>query len=293
MTETRTPLRYGPTARYAVRWQDVVYRDDGERQWLARVYEPQGNGPFPALVELHGGAWTLMDRTQNQDTDEVLAASGLVVVAPDFHLGGQAPHPAAQRDINYAIRWLKHHAAEFRAAPEHVGGLGFSSGGHQIMLAAMRPRHPEYAAIPLPEAPHLDASLAYVMMAWPVLDPLERWHHAATRDRQDQVEAGTLYFGDEAGMLEANPQQIAARREPGTSYPPALLVHGAADDIVPPRMAEQFAEAYAAAGGIVELAKYPGEKHRFMSTPGPNTSRALAAMQAFISRQLAAIAAGQ
>ena len=289
MLSQTTAARYDPSARYDVRWRDVQYLHDGQQGWLARIYEPQGTGPFPLLVEIHGGAWTLMDRTQNGPRDEALAASGLVVAALDFHLGGQAPYPAAQVDINYAIRWLKAHVAEFGATATGMGGLGFSSGGQQVMLAAMRPHDPFYTAIPLPEAPDADASLAYVIMGWPVIDPLARFYHARQRGRQDQVDAGLLYFGDEATMQAANPQQIATRGEPA-DLPPALLVHGAADDVVPPTMAEDFVEAYARAGGLIELAKYPGARHRFMEQPGPNTRRALDAMKSFISRQLDALA---
>jgi hypothetical protein len=50
--------------------------------------------------------------------------------------------------------------------------------------------------------------------------------------------------------------------------------------------------AYGRAGGLIELAKFPGEGHRFMSTPGPNTRRAVSMMKSFVSRQLEALAAG-
>jgi acetyl esterase len=283
--------QYDPTARYDVRWRDIEYLHDGQQGWLARIYQPDGPGPFPLLVEIHGGAWTLMDRTQNGSCDEALASSGLVVAALDFHLGGQAPYPAAQADINNAIRWLKAHAANFNATAAGMGGLGFSSGGQQIMLAAMRPHDPRYTTIPLLAAPETDASLAYVIMAWPVIDPLARFYHARSRGRQDQVEAGLLYFGDEATMQAANPQQIVNRGEPA-DLPPALMVHGADDDVVPPTMAEDFVRAYARAGGLIELAKYPGERHRFMERAGPNTRRARETIKSFISRQLAALAAG-
>ena len=64
---------------------------------------------------------------------------GMVVASVDFRLNGQAPHPAAMQDIHSAIRWLKAHAADFDATPEGMGALGFSSGGHQVLMAGMRP----------------------------------------------------------------------------------------------------------------------------------------------------------
>ena len=103
----------------------------------------------------------------------------MVVASVDFRLGGEAAYPASMVDMNYATRWLKVHAADFGATPDALGGLGLSSGGHMVMLSAMRPRDPRYAAIPLEAgAPDTDASLAYVMMGWPVLDPHARYLHA-------------------------------------------------------------------------------------------------------------------
>jgi len=293
VTQQRTSIvpRYDPAGQYDVQSRDVEYRRDGAESWLARIYEPQGAGPFPALLENHGGAWNNNDRTQNAPIDEALAASGLVVAAIDFHLGTQAPHPAAQQDINYATRWLKVRAADFNASPEVVGGLGLSSGGHQIMLSAMRPRDPSYAALPLEEAPDVDASLAYVMMGWAVLDPHARYLYARERGRQNLVASSERYFVDEAGMREANPQLILERGEP-VELPPALLLHGADDDILAPKTAERFVEAYGRAGGVIELAEYPRAGHGFARESGPNAARALELMKSFVARQLAAVAAG-
>jgi acetyl esterase/lipase len=225
------------------------------------------------------------DRTQNQPLDETIAASGIVVAAIDFHLGGQAPYPAAQADINFATRWLKAHAADFNASPVALGGIGFSSGGQQVMLAAMRPNDARYTQHALAEAPDVDASLAYVIMGWPVIDPYARWTYSRDLGRQHLVDAGLLYFGDEATMQEGNPQLMLERGEQA-ELPPALLIHGSADDVVPPTTAEDFVAVYARAGGVVELAKYPGAPHGFMRDPSTNTDLAMEAIKYFIARQV-------
>jgi acetyl esterase len=285
MTSIRSALGYDPNATYDVESSDVEYRRDGDVSWLARVHVPAGSGPFPTLLDVHGGAWANGDRLMNESTDLALAASGLVVAAIDFRTSQDAPNPAAMEDINYATRWLKAHAADFKGSPESLGGVGWSSGGHQIMLSAMRPN--QYASLPLPEAPELDASLAYVIMGWPVIDPLSRYRLAESRGNEQLMQNHRAYFSDEAGMVEASPPHILQRGEQ-VELPPTLLVQGAADEALTRMMAEEFVEAYSLAGGVIELAKYPGEPHGFLRQPGPNSDRALALIKSFIARQLAA-----
>src|SRR5581483_1829281 len=281
-TDVRAPA-YSPYATYEVEIKDLVYRQDGARSYPVRIFQPRGQGPFPAVVEVHGGAWMRGDIFQNELLASRVAASGGVVAAVDFRLSDEAPYPASMADISYATRWLKAHAADFNASSSHLGGMGFSSGGHMVMLQAMRPRDPRYAAVHLTEAPDLDAGLAYVICGWPVLDPLSRFRYAATIDRADLIEAGLKYFRDEATMSEANPQHILDRGEPA-HLPPCLIVHGAEDAQVTPRTVETFTESYAKAGGVIELAKYPGEPHGFAREDTPNTRRAIEAIKSFIAR---------
>jgi acetyl esterase len=151
------------------------------------------------------------------------------------------------------------------------------------MLSAMRPK--AYSDLPLAEAGDLDASLHYVIMGWPVLDPLARYRLAEGRGNEELMANHRAYFGDEAGMEEASPPHVLARGE-AVELPPALLVQGANDDALPRMMAEEFAEAYSLAGGVFELAKYPGEPHGFLRQPGPNSDRALALIKSFIARQV-------
>jgi acetyl esterase len=271
--------------KFEVLWDDVEYLPG----LLARVYRPRGTGPFHAVLEIHGGAWNNNDRTQNAPLVQELAAQGLVVASIDFRLGKEGAYPKAMQDINFATRWLKLHATDFNATPDALGGLGLSSGGHQVMLSAMRPRDPRYCAIALDAAPNLDASLAYVMMGWPVLDPHARYLHAQSRGRAELLESHHRWFGDEATMKEANPQQILERGE-RVELPPALIFQAADDDVLSPRTAERFVEAYGEAGGIIELAKFPRGGHGYSRLGGPSTHRTVDLLDCFVDRQLKAVA---
>ncbi|HET7095201.1 MAG TPA: alpha/beta hydrolase, partial [Thermomicrobiales bacterium] len=269
--------------RYRVQARDVVYRQDGAKRWLARVYQPQGPGPFPTLLDVHGGIWIELDRTYQAPMDLALAASGLVVVAIDYRLAPAYPYPASVADVNYATRWLKARAADFNGRPTNIGGFGTSAGGHLVMLSAMRPHDPRYAALPLPEAPDVDAALAYVLAGWPIMDPYARYRFAQRTRRNDLIAAHDAYFGTTAVMREANPQLILDRGE-RVELPPTIIVQGTADQNVTPAMQERFAAAYRKAGGILELDEFPNEPHGFANAPGPDTERALALLEAFAAR---------
>ena len=103
---------------------------------------------------------------------EAFAESGILVASLDFRMPPEAPYPASLADINLGIRWLKARARTYGSRPDWVGVFGTSSGGHQVLLAAMRPDNPDYAALPLAEAPQIDARVAFVISGWGVLDPL-------------------------------------------------------------------------------------------------------------------------
>ncbi len=84
---------YNPSAQYEVKSWDVEYRQDPVRTLMARIYQPQGTGPYPVLLDVHGGAWNAQDRGANALVDRQLAASGVLVVAIDLRLASEAPLP--------------------------------------------------------------------------------------------------------------------------------------------------------------------------------------------------------
>src|SRR6185503_17723139 len=151
---SRTKMAYDPAAAFELKVSEVEFRRTaGGRMLMARVYQPQGAGPFPTLLDLHGGAWRRKDRFAEEPMDRALAASGVLVVAIDLTLSEEAPYPASVQDGNYGVRWLKSRAAGWNGDPSAIGVYGSSSGGHVAELLGMRPRDARYNAIPLPAAP--------------------------------------------------------------------------------------------------------------------------------------------
>ena len=256
----------------AVTIENVCYVTHGDRQIMARVFKPEGAGPFPAFIDLHGGAWNNGDLEDRTGLGEYLAARGTVMVTLNFRHGPDG-YPTSCQDINYGIRWVKAHAKELKADPARTAIGGASSGGHLAMLVAMRPNDPRYTAIPGGTG---DASVKAVIMQWPVINPLSRYNHA-----KRLVDAGgapgwavgmdkkhETYWHDVAGMSEGNPMLILERGEKVT-MPKALWLQGRPDmthDYHDPdsnfagNEPERFVSNYRGAGGDIEIAYFDNEK---------------------------------
>src|SRR5216683_2004291 len=127
--------------------EEVEYVRHGTEPQLARLFKPRGTGPFPLMVSLHGGAWCRESRMTDEVIHEVLAKTGVVVASLDFRMPPTASYPGTMIDINYGIRWLKTRAGSLNARADAVGVMGTSSGGHQGMLSAMRPKDSRYASL--------------------------------------------------------------------------------------------------------------------------------------------------
>jgi acetyl esterase/lipase len=198
-------------------------------------------------------------------------------------------------DINYGIRWLKARASQLGVDPERVGSMGSSSGGHQAMLAAMRPGDPRYAALPLPVgSPAVDATVRCVVMCWPVIDPLGRYHYAkrlkeAGKPYPEVVDrvlpCHDLYWKTEEAMAEGSPV-IALERGERVETPPALYLQGANDAAHPRPDLDRFVAAYRKAGGRVDLELFEGESEGFVARSPAAAARAIALIVEFVHKEL-------
>ena len=279
---------YDPAAKFDLKVTETEFRRAASgRMLMARVYQPQGVGPFPTLLDLHGGAWNNKDRGANEPMDRAVAASGVLVVAVDLTLAPEAPYPASVQDGNYGVRWLKARAAEWNGDAANLGVLGSSSGGHVAELLGMRPRDPRYNAIPLAGGAKVDATVAYVATRSPISDTVARYQQAEKMKRENMIKNNKTYFRPWESIVESNPQGILDRRE-AVTLPPLLIMQGALDDNVLPAVQENFAASYRAAGGDCELHVFDGCEHEWVAKPGPQTDRAHEMVRAFIARNLTA-----
>ena len=268
---------------YEIDVEDVEYLRHGDTALQARLFKPRGNGPFPAIVELHGGAWCLGDRLNDTSINEQLAHAGILVAALDFRVPPAASYPGSLADINYGIRWLKSQAAKLGTRPDMVCTFGISSGGHQAMLLGMRPHDSRYAALPLQgDRSSVDASVRGVIMGAPVIDPIGRYRYAKQLKEKGNpppfvdmvLPLHDKYWKTEDAMTEASPVQALERGEK-CALPPVLYIQDSRDIVHPRAQLERFVELYRKAGGQVDLELSEGAGDAFAPR---NPPKALGAM---------------
>ena len=281
---------------YAVQIEDVEYLRHGDNPFQAKLFKPQGDGPFPVMIELHGGAWVNGTRENGNVGNEAIAANGVIVAALDFRVPPEASYPASFQDIHYGIRWAKAHAAEWNGNTAKIGAMGTSSGAHQAMLLGMRPSDSRYAALSLTNgASDVDGSLGCVIMVSPVIDPLGRYHYAKGI-REDvkppesvgerTVRMHDMYWVTEEAMAEAAPARALARGEKG-DLPPTLCLVREYEAAHPRPDLLEFVSQYENAGGQIDLTVFEGEGEGVLRDLSTDVAQqALEQMTSFIYRHL-------
>ena len=294
-------VRFDPSAPYEVEEVDAPFARPEGQELLARLYRPRGEAeaPLPALVDVHGGAWSRGDRLTGALHGRALAASGLLVVSLDFRQGSEAKHPAASADIAAGVRYVRANARRLGVDPRRVGLVGSSSGGQLALLAGVKPGALKHAGTPIVspdgtlDAAPGDESVAFVLALYPVADPLARFRYVVGRqddgsgfDAKRLIAAHHGYFLSEAQMAEASVTRIVTARE-ARALPPVWLAHPELDDNVPAAITDAFVHAYQQAGGTVERVHFPGARHGFIQQPSADADKAIALIRDFIGRHLA------
>lgn len=290
-------VRFDQSAPYEVEESDVPFAKVDGKELLARVYRPKGTpaAPLVAIVDVHGGAWTRLDRTAGVHHGRGLAAAGLVVVSLDFRQGPTHKHPAMAQDAAAGVRWVRAHAQRLGADPARIGLLGQSSGGHIALLVAAQPGVFGGTPIVMPDGSlgtGGDDAVACVLAAYPVADPLAR-HRFMGAHKDDPkfpnaprlVESSLGYFGSEAVMSEGSVTRVVQSGQ-ARALPPAWIGQPELDDNVPPDIPDALVTAWEKAGGHIERVHFPGAKHGFLGQESADTTKAVAGMRDFIGRYL-------
>jgi acetyl esterase/lipase len=240
---------------------------------------PDGDGPFPLVVLIHGGGWRAGEKAHLDEERRILAGRGYAAASVDYRLV-PATFPAAVADVRCAVRWLREHAAERRIDPDRVGLVGFSAGAHLAALAGLAP---EVDA--LDEVCDSTAELAVhalVLLFGPSdLRAEAGWPRPTTRIITRFL--GTPAAEDPTRAALASPIAWA-----GPGDPPTLLIHGDADAVVPLDQSIQLRDALAAAGVATTYVEIEGGRHGFpLFSARPDLRAAPCTTLAFLAAHLA------
>jgi acetyl esterase/lipase len=211
---------------------------------------PDGAGPFPVVIAVHGGGWSSGDKTGKGDFAPVLkllTTNQFTWFSIDYRLAPTNRWPACFDDVQTAIRWVKVHAAEYKGDPNRIALLGYSAGGHLACLAAVlaKPDTRVQAVVGLAPPTDLTADAEH-------RGGVGKWSSMRNLLGRDSMDAETLKL-----LRQMSP---ITQVKPG--LPPFLLMQGDSDKTVLPPFPRNFAAKLKENGVPYELYFLKGAGHR-------------------------------
>lgn len=250
-------------------FKDVAYDTHSEAQKLDLYLPETGEGPFPLVVFIHGGAWFGGDKADGQEAAWVtLRSQGYAVASINYRLSGEASYPAGILDCKTAIRYLKANEDKYHIDAEHVAAAGDSAGGHYALMAALTEGNSDFEYV-TDSYSEEDASVCCVVVWYPMTDLAAAWQlmqsgiYAMLGD--ESAWSGLKDFiGEDIGnitqekLTAASPINYISKK-----MPPVLLQHGSGDTVCPVEQSRSFyREAVQTAGEKkVQLDIMEGAEH--------------------------------
>jgi len=238
----------------------------------------EGEGPFPAIVCLHGGGWIGGERQKMRGTIEVMARKGYVAISSDYRLAPRDRFPAQIEDCKAAVRWLRANAEKYHVDPQRIGAFGFSAGGHLACLLGGT-RKDDGLEGKGGNAEQSSAVQAVVSFFGPTDFTQPVWSKEVRELHLVPFLGGT--FEEKADVYRrASPMTYA-----GKNGPPFLFVHGTADVIVPIQQSEAMVKKLREANVPARLITVDGEGHGW-GWSRENRLRSIARMMDFFDENL-------
>ena len=253
--------------------QDVAYTLTEGTQKL-NLYLPAGDGPFPVVLNIHGGGFKFGDRSMvSAALGQALLDAGYAIASVDYRLSGEATFPSAVQDVKAAVRFLRANAAAYKLNPDKIGAFGFSAGGNLASLLGTTGDVAEFDDPALGNEGVSSRVQAVVDWYGPTdfsqMDAQAKAQGCGTSDQKhgaaDSFES--LYLG--ATVSEAS--ELVQKANP-ISYitpddPPFLLQKGDQDCTVPVGQSQLLADALQAAALDVQFDLLSGVGHGDSGTP--------------------------
>ena len=243
----------------------ITYKTDGGEKLLLDIAIPPGEGPFPCVVMLHGGAWQggsrkdfsvgEKDKTGKVGPSwiETVAKKGYVAAAVSYRLAPKYKFPAMIEDARSSVRFLRANAKKYHIDPKRFGAVGFSAGAHLSLLLGLCDKSASFDV-----GNDLDES-GQVQCVIDFFGPTDLGLYAESPGIVDG------YLVPVLGKECKTDSNIYKKASPLTyvtkNAPPTLILHGTFDLIVPTKHSELLQKALTDAGATAELITVPFGGH--------------------------------
>jgi len=266
--------------------ENVTYGTAGNVALKLDLARPAGDGPFPAIVFVHGGGWYLGDRQGYRSQIEEAARRGYVAVAISYRLmtfdeskkettKAITIFPSQIHDVKAAIRWLRAHAGNYHIDPKRIGITGRSAGGHLSLLTGLTD-----AASGLEGDSGNIGHSSRVQAVVNVFGPTDM---SACHSTSSVAWIFRLFMGGTPDEVAATYRMASPLTYASNDDPPVLTIHGDRDRAVPVGQATMLDEKLKSAGGSHTLMILEGQGHGF---GGEFRQRELHAMWEFFDEHL-------
>jgi acetyl esterase/lipase len=227
---------------------DLVYTKAGDVELKLDLARPDGGeGPFPAVLVIHGGAWRSGDKASNRGALAEFARRGYVAISPQYRFCPRVTFPAQVHDVKAAVRWLRAHKDEYKVDPDKIGAVGFSAGGHLSLMLGLTGPDDGLEGDVSPGAPSSK------------VQAVVNYFGPTDFKADDLPDATKPLVRDFLGGTPAEKPEAAAKASPISFVtpddPPVLTFQGTKDHLVPHTQAEKLTDAMTKAGvpGRTEL----------------------------------------
>ena len=226
----------------AATYSNIEYSDPDGKPLLLDVYVPDGAGPFPAAIIVHGGSWTGGNKTRYiNPLKPLLEKAGYAWFSIDYRLAPDFRFPADLDDVEDAVKWVRRHARQYHVDKDRLALIGESAGGHLVAMAGARSRIKVAAVVDF-YGPN-------------DLRPIQQLKSPPPGVREL---FGITAWDDSSPALLASASPVAFVHK---GMPPFLCIHGTADALVPFTMSPLMCDAMKKVEAPCQVVKVEGGVH--------------------------------
>jgi alpha-L-fucosidase 2 len=225
--------------------KDIEYAKPGGASLLLDAFVPEGKGPFPTVILVHGGGWVNgTQRSYVLPLFDPLSKAGFAWFTINYRLAPGSHFPAQAEDVDAATRWVKQHAREYKVDVKRIALMGESAGGHLVSYAGARGKG--------------DTRVAAVVAFYGAHDILGRAKKLGEINDNVKKLLNISAPGPEADekMRVASPVTYVHK-----GMPPYLLIHGTEDKAVPYDQSPLMCAKMKEVGSRCELFTVEGAPH--------------------------------